>query len=33
MASGTSGNAYDPDHSVLDDDYLNDGTLLKFRVA
>lgn len=26
MASATSGNPYDDDHNVLDDDFLNDGT-------
>jgi hypothetical protein len=25
MASGTSGNFYDEDNAVLDDDFLNDG--------
>jgi hypothetical protein len=25
MASGTSGDPYDDDHNVLDDDFLNDG--------
>ena len=25
MASGISGNPYDDDHNVLDDDFLNDG--------
>lgn len=25
MASATSGNPYDDDHNVLDDDFLNDG--------
>lgn len=24
MASGTSGNPYDDDHAILDDDFLND---------
>jgi hypothetical protein len=25
MASGTTGNFYDDDHAVLDEDFLNDG--------
>jgi len=25
MASSTSGNAYDEDNNILDDDFLNDG--------
>ena len=33
MPSGRSGNQYDDDHAVLDEDFLNDGELDTFRAA
>jgi len=33
MASSTSGNPYDQDHNVLDDDFLNDGAQTVYMVV
>ena len=35
MASGTSGDPFDDDHNVLDEDFLNDGRVqqISFKVS